>query len=57
VNVVWYLIIAYYHGGVVAIPQQSRRACLDAREWVITNNELTAPGFTPSAYCVAGVGK
>lgn len=52
----WFLIISYYHGGIVAIPQASRDQCLANAAWIQAHQDVANPGgFSPAAYCLQGV--
>lgn len=50
--VLWYLVITWYHGGAVAIPEPTRAECLRVRAWAIVN--MGGPSGGPYVYCVSG---
>lgn len=53
---IWFLIISYYHGGIVSVPQASSAECLANAAWIKANKEVANPGgFEASAYCIPGV--
>jgi len=47
----WYLVINYYRGGAIVIPQLSEQQCKDNRKWIISREESLN---LVSIYCLPG---
>lgn len=54
--IIYYLIISYYHGGTVAIPEPTQQECVRLRDWIVKREQANGnDGSLWSAYCLPGL--